>query len=239
MHELERDVQRNVSNKYIFFKSINIISDKFSFNAESLKFKCTLVFNLFQFKLHLNLMSDNENDLFFDLCSLILIERENNYNHNYRKCFQTFEFKDKEDIENVEVLTPFLLILSNFYFLLIMALLLCLLAPVFGLILRYELCSKCILYVCKNSETCDEKCLKELKLEIDIKEKILKKQIIEYQNSYKTSLVRKSLIQKYEYELLNLKNKLELKSHSTNAILKRERFINLATSSQNYVENNI
>ena len=64
-------------------------------------------------------MSDNENDLFFDLCSLILIERENNYNHNYRKCFHTFEFKDKEDIENVKVLTPFLLILSNFYFLLL------------------------------------------------------------------------------------------------------------------------
>jgi len=148
--------------------------------------------------------------------SFNLIERENNYNHTYRKCFQTFEFKDKQDIENVEVLTPFLLILSNFYFLLIMALLLCLLGPVFGLILRYELCSKCILCFCKISETCDEKCLKELKLEIDIKEKILKTHITEYQNSYKTNMARKNLIQKYESDLLNLKNKLELKSHSTN-----------------------
>jgi insulin-like growth factor-binding protein complex acid labile subunit len=214
MHELERGIQRNISNKYIFFKSINIISENFWFNTESLKSKCNLVFHLFQFKINLNLKTDTENDLFFDSCSLILIERENNFNHGLRKCFQTFEFKDNQDFENVEYVTPFLLILSNFYFLLIMALLLCLLGPVFGLIFRYELCSKCILFVCKNSETCNEKILQELKLQIDKKEKILKKQIIEYQNSYKANIVRKNLIQKYEIDLLNLKKKLEFNSHS-------------------------
>jgi Leucine-rich repeat (LRR) protein len=215
MHEMERDVQRNVSNMYIFYKSINLISENVSFNGDdekSLKSKCDLVFHLFQFKLHFNLKTDYENDLFFDSCEKVLIERENSFNHNGRKCSQTFVFKDKDDIESVAFVPHFLLVLSNFYFLLTMAAFISLLGPAFCLIFRYELCSSLISYLCKDSLTEEEKFIKELELEIKRKEEIIQKNLSNYQ--------------KDESDLFYLKkkcNKLKLQSTHNNVSTKSNK----------------
>ena len=47
MHVVPRDVQRNVANKYIFYKSLNLITIDFSFNG-NFKSKCDLMWHLFQ-----------------------------------------------------------------------------------------------------------------------------------------------------------------------------------------------
>jgi len=219
MHEMERDVQRSVPNKYVYFKSINLISENDSFNDEaSLKSKCDLVFHLFQFKLHFNLKTDNENDLFFDSCQKDLIVRENNFNHNRRKCVQTFLFNDKEVIEHDEIVQPLLLILSNFYFLLTVAAFLSLLGPVFCLIMRYELFS----YLCKNSLTTNEElAIKELKREIAKKRRNLGEKLRKYQES---NLTKKNIIEKDESDLFYLEEKLKkIQFMSTNSALNGNR----------------
>jgi hypothetical protein len=152
MHNLERDIQRNVSNKYIFYKSINLLTSNFKFNA-SLDFKCDLVFHLFQFKIHYNLKTDFDNDLFYDSCKNNLIKRENKYIHKKRKCFANFEFRNKEDEQNkIDSLHPILKVLSNVNYLLSMILLLSLLVPAFYMIFRYDLFSKSRSYHTKDSD---------------------------------------------------------------------------------------
>jgi Leucine-rich repeat (LRR) protein len=241
MHEMERDVQRSVPNKYVYYKSINLISKNDSFKDDaSLKSKCDLVFHLFQFKLHLNLKTDYENDLFFDTCQNDLIARENNFNHNKRKCVQTFLFKDKEDFGNDEFVQPFLLILSNFYFLLTLAAFFSLLGPVFCLIMRYELFSKVISYLCKNSLTNEELAIKELKREIAKKRRNLGKKLNKYQES---NLTKKNVIKKDESNLFYLEEKLKkLQFISTNSALYNSRIVNIrnfreqVTNASTYLE---
>jgi insulin-like growth factor-binding protein complex acid labile subunit len=137
MHNLQRDIQRNVSNKYIFYKSINLITLDFKFN-DSLDSKCDLVFHLFQFKVHFNLKTDYDNDLFYDSCQKILVKRENSFTHNKRKCFVNIEFFDKENQAFVDSLHPILKVLHNWIYLLSMAILLSFLSPIFYMIIRYE-----------------------------------------------------------------------------------------------------
>jgi len=138
MHNLQRDIKRSVSNKYIFYKSINLISFNFSFN-DSLNSKCDLVFHLYQFKIHFNLKTDYDNDIFFDSCQKSLIKRENSFNHNKRKCFANFEFIDKEEESEKDSISSILKVLSNSYYLVSMSLVMSLLIPAFFMICRYEL----------------------------------------------------------------------------------------------------
>jgi len=147
MHNLQKDIQRNILNQFIFFKSINLISPDLKFN-ESLNTKCDLVFHLFQFKIHFNLKTDYDNDLFYDSCQKILIKRENNYNHSKRECLANYEFNDHaEEQSEIVSLHPFLKVLSNFYYILSMLLILSLLIPAFYMIFRYELFSDVISYL--------------------------------------------------------------------------------------------
>jgi Leucine-rich repeat (LRR) protein len=142
MHNLQRDIQRNVSNKYIFYKSINLITLDLKFN-DSLNLKCDLVFHLFQFKVHFNLKTDYDNDLFYDSCQKILIKRENSFNDNQRKCFATLELRNKDEEQNkIDSLHPILKVLSNLYYFLSMILILSLLVPAFYMIFRYDLFTK-------------------------------------------------------------------------------------------------
>jgi hypothetical protein len=138
MHNSQRDIQRNVSNKYIFYKSINLLTLNFSFN-ELFDFKCDLMFHLFQFKIHFNLKSDYDNDLFYDLCQKILIKRENSFNHNKRKCFPKYEFNDKEEESEKDSHHRISKVFSDFFYLFSMALVLSLLGPAFYMIFKYEL----------------------------------------------------------------------------------------------------
>jgi Leucine-rich repeat (LRR) protein len=175
MHNLERDIQRTISNKYIFYKSINLITLNFSFN-ESLNTKCDLMFHLYQFKVHFNLKTDYDNDLFYDLCQKILIKRNNNFNHNKRNCITNFEFSDKEEESEKDSLHPILKVISNSYYLVSMSLVLSLLIPAFYMIFRYELFSNLISKLSRMFSPSDlEENLKLLEKNIKIdREKLLK-----------------------------------------------------------------
>jgi Leucine-rich repeat (LRR) protein len=174
MHNFERDIQRIIYNKYIFYKSINLLTMDFSFN-DSLYSKCDLMFHLFQFKIHLNLKTDYGNDLFYDSCQKILIKRENNFNHTKRNCISNFDFSDKEEESEIDSLHPILKVLSNFYYLVSMSLILSLLIPAFYMICRYELFSKLILKLFKISSSNLEENLKKLEKQIKInREKLVK-----------------------------------------------------------------
>jgi Leucine-rich repeat (LRR) protein len=175
MHNLQRDIQRNVSNKYIFFKSINLITLNFTFN-DSLNMKCDLMFHLFQFKVHFNLKTDYDNDLLFDLCKKILIKRNNNFNHNKRKCFSNFQFNDKEESSEIFPLDRIFKVVTNIYYILSMALTLSILIPAFYMICRYELFSKLISKLSRMFSPSDlEENLKLLEKNIKIdREKLVK-----------------------------------------------------------------
>jgi len=146
MHELERDVKRNISNKYVFYKSINLLSLNFTFNATLKIDQCDLVFHLFQLKIHMNLKSDKSFELFLESCEMILIKNENKFNRNKEKCNENFDwrYEEIEVSENglIDSKNNFLKVFSNFYYLLSMISLLILLGPAFWMILRYDLFSK-------------------------------------------------------------------------------------------------
>ena len=72
----DKVVQREIANKYLFYKSINLLTVDFSFN-ESLKLKCNLVFRFFQLNVHLNLKSEESFELFLRTCQNLLINNTN------------------------------------------------------------------------------------------------------------------------------------------------------------------
>jgi Leucine-rich repeat (LRR) protein len=142
MHNLERDIQRTISNKYVFYKSINLLTLNFTINDSLKDLKCDLMFHFFQFKIHFNLKSDYDNDFFYDSCQKILIKRNNNYNHTKRNCLANFEINDKEEQSEIDSLSysdRIIKVFSNIYYLLSMAVTLSLLIPSFYMICRYEL----------------------------------------------------------------------------------------------------
>jgi len=143
----------------------------FSFDA-SLKSRCDLMFHLFQFKIHFNLKTDDDNQLFYDSCQKMLIRRENNFNHTKKKCFSNFEFQDKEGAKVNDSLHPILKVLSNFYYLVSMALLLCLLLPTFYMIFRY---SGLFSRIKRDSSNDSEREIKEKKGEMNQNKTMLKK----------------------------------------------------------------
>ncbi len=49
--------------------------------------KCELAFHLLQFKIHFNLKTDYENELFYEKCQDFLIKNSNSFYRNYEKCF--------------------------------------------------------------------------------------------------------------------------------------------------------
>jgi hypothetical protein len=145
MHDLQRDVKRNISNKYVFYKSINLLTLNFTFgHFDDVSAKCDLVFNLFQFKIHFNLKFDESFHKFVDSCDMVLIKNENKFFKTKRKCNESFELSsgDEEEYDHIYTQHPFLNVLFNTYYLISMILLLTLLCPFFYLILRYEIFSK-------------------------------------------------------------------------------------------------
>jgi len=103
MHSIEREVKRNVGDgKYKFFKSINLISNDLSDLA--VNEYCELTFEFLQFKIHWNLKSDYENEMFYEKCKTGLIAQRNNFNHSLRKCFHNFQFKgyEKESVKETK-----------------------------------------------------------------------------------------------------------------------------------------
>jgi len=167
-HDLQRDIQRNVSNKYIFYKSINLITLNFSFENE-FRLKCDLVFHLFQFNVHFNLRTDHENDLFYDSCQRDLIEKRNHFKNTKKICLVNADFNDKEDEIEIDLPNLFTKIFSNFFYLLIMGLLFTLLGPFFFMILRYHLSVDLISLIRREKSLENEKIIPFNKFEYKLK----------------------------------------------------------------------
>jgi Leucine-rich repeat (LRR) protein len=142
MHNLQRDMQRNVGNKYVFYKSLNLLSTENPSSSSLDRAKCVLIFHLFQFRIHYNLRTDFSFEAFFSSCQNVLISNENTYDHNYGKCFVNFKSKTRNDeSEPIEVVHSILRILSNVYYIIVMSLILSLLVPAFFMIFKYDLFS--------------------------------------------------------------------------------------------------
>ena len=59
MHSITRQIQRNVADKLIFFKSFNLITQEYSSILTRYDLKCMLL----QFKVHLNLKTDQDYEI--------------------------------------------------------------------------------------------------------------------------------------------------------------------------------
>ena len=177
---------------------------------ESLDLKCDLIFHLFQFKIHFNLKSDYDNDLFYDLCQKILIKRENSFKHNKRKCFSEYEFNNKEEESEIDAEQRIFKVFSNYFYLISMGLVLCLLGPAFYMIFKYELFSNLISRLFKFSPNNNELHLKTLELKLKRKRVHLNKKLLKISNYQSLILALNDMAQKDEIELLNLDDEIKL-----------------------------
>jgi hypothetical protein len=130
MHSIERKVKRDVDNgKYKFFKSINLISN--DFHDLTLNEYCELTFDFLQFKIHWNLKSDFENEMFYEKCKTGLIEQRNNFNHSLKKCFYDFQFPEYGKSNDKETGKSISAVLSDGVYLVTMFVLIMFLFPFF------------------------------------------------------------------------------------------------------------
>ena len=93
---------------------------------------CQLTFEFLQFKIHWNLKSDYENEMFYEKCKTGLIAQRNNFNHSLKKCIDNFQFLEHEknnDQETEE--NSILYILSDGFYLVTMFVLIIFLFPFF------------------------------------------------------------------------------------------------------------
>jgi Leucine-rich repeat (LRR) protein len=103
MLSLRREVIREVRGKYVYYRSINLLSksvEKFS-NENITFYLCELTFRLFQFKIHYNLKTDVENEKFYETCQFYFIQTANYYKRTYEKCY-TNGLDDKEEDQQNE-----------------------------------------------------------------------------------------------------------------------------------------
>ena len=127
MHSIERVIKRNVANgTYKFFKSINLISNDSHFYDQKL---CELTLEFLQFKIHLNLKTDYENEIFYEKCKAVLISQNNNFNHSNRKCLSDFQFVDAERLEENGIRNLIVEVLGNGFYLITMLALILFLFP--------------------------------------------------------------------------------------------------------------
>ena len=74
MHSLERTIQRNVDNKYVYYRSINLLTQYT--NSIQEKDSCDFKLNLLQSKIHLNLKNNYEIEMFYEKCGNYLVKLE-------------------------------------------------------------------------------------------------------------------------------------------------------------------
>jgi insulin-like growth factor-binding protein complex acid labile subunit len=131
MHSMKRVVRRNVSNKYIFYKSINLLT----INREN-DLDCELTFQFLQFRIHLNLKNDFENDRFYEKCKDFLIKDSNIFNSSLSSCFNHILVRGKEDNTPIEI-NLFQIFMTDYVFLLTVIALLSLFGPLSILICNH------------------------------------------------------------------------------------------------------
>ena len=139
MHSIVREIKRKVGNKYIYYKSINILTEKDNFfnRNETL---CDLTMNFLQFKIHFNLKTDTQFEFFYEKCKNQLIRISNNFNHTKKLCFGNFLFYYEKDLdEKFDTRNNFAKIFSNEYFLVTIFIVLGFLFPFFVYVFVFEL----------------------------------------------------------------------------------------------------
>jgi hypothetical protein len=140
----QREIKRKVGNKYKFYKSINLVARNLNF--EALLDWCELTFHLFQARIHFNLKTDTENELFLQKCGSILIKKPNRFSNNYKKCNGDFKADINELEEYLVDENRLYKILTDFGFYLMIGLILTILIPAFSFVC-------CHLYSdCKNKD---------------------------------------------------------------------------------------
>ena len=124
MFSVEREMQRNIMNKFLFFRSINLV-------AMDYLLSCELTFHLLQFNIHLNLKSDAEFERFADLCKYNLIKKANNYKNSYMHCFSSDEIQSGDEMgtQNGLFMNKIERVVTNVFFLVVMCILFLLLVP--------------------------------------------------------------------------------------------------------------
>ena len=73
---------------------------------------CELTFQFLQFKIHLNLKSDFENERFYEKCQNHLIKYSYNFNNSLKSCFNNVLVREKEDKQLTEANLFILLMMS-------------------------------------------------------------------------------------------------------------------------------
>ena len=99
----EFKVERNIEKKYSFYRSLNLISPQFTFDINQ-TFLCDFVFKLLQFKIHFNLKSDNDNELFYEKCKIFLIKKSNYFSKSKKECLNEIqEYSDSGTFEFISL----------------------------------------------------------------------------------------------------------------------------------------
>jgi Leucine-rich repeat (LRR) protein len=134
----ERNFLRNIRNKFKFYKSINLIThDMGEF------FDCDLIFNFLQFRIHFNLRTDYENELFYEKCKISLIKASNTFDTSQMKCSEQsmalseFIRHDNENLLEEENKNRLGKVFNDFIYYLTMGLILSLLGPAFCMICNH------------------------------------------------------------------------------------------------------
>ena len=89
MHRMVRPVMRNIANKFVFYRSLNLVTSYVRLvNQTTTKAECEFTFNFLQLKIHFNLKRDEDNEIFYQDCRhLLLLSDSYLYANNVKMCF--------------------------------------------------------------------------------------------------------------------------------------------------------
>jgi Leucine-rich repeat (LRR) protein len=172
----DKKVQRAISDKYVFYKSINLLTVIFSFN-DNLQQKCDMVFRFFQFNVHLNLKTDEMFDIFYGSCINIFTWKRNNFKYTQKHICKTsnsdfYLMGESNNIEeNIHKIKKNEILYDSLFWLSI-SLLLILFVPTLYVILIYDVFSNLCKYSSNNTDVLISE--SELKKSIIINDSILK-----------------------------------------------------------------
>ncbi len=109
--------ERNVEDKYSFYRSLNLLTPNLNYDKNQ-TFLCDLTFRLLQYRIHFNLKSDYENELYYEKCKYFIIRKSNRFSKSKRDCFNGTSETNFDDIHinnSDESITE--KVMSNLYYL--------------------------------------------------------------------------------------------------------------------------
>jgi hypothetical protein len=98
---------------------------------------CELTFQFLQFKIHLNLKSDDENERFYEKCKDNLIKDSNNFDSSMKACFNNILVRYKKEDNQSTQTNMIIIFMTDYVFVLTIIALLSLFGPVSLLICNH------------------------------------------------------------------------------------------------------